>query len=189
VPIDPGSYVSAFGLILKDFVRLTAYVEPTDANLRTFLHRLYEVILRACTEFESVCKDALVDRGSTKTRPEMNINDYRTLESSLQLEVTEVGWHLWMPLPKYVQPFRNWQTVSPPLAWYAGYNRVKHNRNSDFSRSNLENACLAVSGLFATLARLDLFPAGRPGQYQINGPGTVDDHYPSYPQLSFRRPP
>jgi len=190
MPIDKGPYLSGFRLILDDFLTMTAYIEPRDENLQAFSHRLYEIFLRACTEFESVCKDALVDRGAMKPRADMDINDYRGLESDLHLELVEVGWQIWRPEPAYVKPFSGWSHVTPPLPWYRDYNLVKHNRNSDFPLASLRNVRLAVSGLFATLASLDLLPTNLPGhrEFHDENAGTVEAHYVPYPQLSLRRP-
>jgi hypothetical protein len=35
------------------------------------------------------------------------------------------------------------------LSWYQDYNRVKHDRATEFSRANLDNVINAVSGLFS----------------------------------------
>ena len=55
-----GPYLAAFELLQADFRRLGEYVELNDANLSTFSHRLYELLVRTCTEFESLCKELLV---------------------------------------------------------------------------------------------------------------------------------
>jgi len=188
--MDPNPFVSAFTLLLNDFVTLTAYIEPHDDNLRTYSHRLYELLLRACTEFESVCKAKLIEQGATKSPASMDINDYKSLEGTLRLEPAEVGWHIWRPQASYVRPFTAWSTSAPPLSWYSCYNRVKHDRSGAFSMANMENSRLAISGLFATLGRLELLPTNPPGHrviFQDLASRTNDIHY-AYPQLSLRVP-
>jgi hypothetical protein len=130
--VKQGEYLASFRLLVDDLKEVCAFVEPTDANLNTFSHRIYELLLRACTEFESASKQTLVSVGYSKPVSEMNIYDYRTLEQHLKLEQFEVGLLFWQPAPSYVRPFASWSTAQPPLSWYSDYNKVKHNRNTEF---------------------------------------------------------
>ena len=66
-----GPYLAAFELLQADFRRLGEYVELNDANLSTFSHRLYELLVRTCTEFESLCKELFVYRECSKKPNEM----------------------------------------------------------------------------------------------------------------------
>jgi hypothetical protein len=134
------------------------YVEPVDANLCTYSHRLYELLLRTSTEWESVCKDALVSIGYTVAPRDMNVNDYTQLESILLLETVEIGLDFWRPARVLVQPYQGWTTAQPPLSWYKSYNSVKHNRNSEFPRATLDNVRQAMAALFALHERLHLLP-------------------------------
>ena len=157
---QPGSYLAAFEILTLDYRRLLEFVEPTDANASAFSHRSYELFLRVCTEFESACKEALLVRGSTKNPGKMRIDDYKSLESDLNLEAREVGVLTWRPNIKYVHPFDGWTTSQPPVAWYSSYNRVKHNRHTEFAAANLMNLTLGMAGLFLTLAALDVIRHG-----------------------------
>jgi hypothetical protein len=154
--LTAGPYLAAFQLLADDFRTAQQYVEPSDANLGTYSHRLYELLLRACTEFESVCKHLLLANGSRKPSADMNINDYKTLESELPLESKEVGILSWSPAPAYVQPFKNWSTAAPPLSWYSDYNRVKHDRQNEFSRAHLSNVRVAIAAQFVVLSSSNL---------------------------------
>lgn len=147
---------------------MSEFVEPTDANINSFSHRIYELFLRTCTEFESVCKELLVDLGSTKNPSDMNIHDYKALETSFPLETVEIGVLTWRPDIKYLKPFQNWSTENPPLQWYSEYNKVKHNRNTEFSRANLSNLVQATGGLFAILAITEALPK-LPGHQSLAG--------------------
>jgi hypothetical protein len=80
------SWLAAFGLLCADFRKVFEYVEPVDANLHVYSHRLYELYLRACTEFESVCRKALSAAGVAIAGAEPNVNDYRKLEPFLGME-------------------------------------------------------------------------------------------------------
>jgi len=177
--LTAGPYLAAFQLLTDDFRTVQQYVEPTDANLTTYSHRLYELFLRACTEFESVCKDLLVTNGSRKSISDMNINDYRTLEPHLQLESKEVGLLSWVPATAYVRPFQNWSTAVPPLSWYSEYNQVKHNRQNEFSRASLSNVRLAVAAQFALLVASNLI-VPKFGTQEVNNGGGQTRAYLSW---------
>lgn len=175
------AYLASFEILCSDFRRLTEYVEPTDANLKTFSHRLYELLLRACTDFESVCKEELVATGYARAQADMNINDYKTLEGKLQLEQLHVGVLIWRPAPAYLRPFAGWSTASPPLAWYKAYNNVKHNRNLHFVEANLDQVRHSLAGLFAILAELNVVNKDQFGFQERDAPGGLREHvYPGH---------
>jgi hypothetical protein len=166
--MDDASYLNSLEILSSDFRRLCEFVEPVDANLNTYSHRLYELLLRACTEFESVCKDKLISDGYKKPG-NMNIYDYRKLEPTLGLENIEVGVLLWRPNIAYVRPFIGWSSASPPLSWYDAYNRVKHNRNQQFAYASLENVRLSLGGLFALLSQLGIVKSEFGSQTHLHG--------------------
>lgn len=164
VAIHAASYVGAFDVIMGDLRHLCEYIEPSDPNLKVYSHRVYELLLRTCTEWESLCKDVLVSMGYQKTPPDkMGIYDYRELEVPFSLQGVEVGVLFWRPAPTYIHPYKGWSSSDPPLVWYSDYNSVKHNRNVEFPRANLDNLRLAVAALFVLHAKLKLIPV-RPGQ-------------------------
>jgi hypothetical protein len=142
--IDP--CFPAYSMLVDDLQRLFEYVHPCDANLTTFSHRAFELLLRACTEFESTCKNALVADGvSLPDRPK--ISDFAPLAP--ELRDIRVGALFWSPQKRYFQPFQNWDPPRTVLRWYQAYNSVKHNRSSLFEKASLENLLLAVSALCA----------------------------------------
>jgi hypothetical protein len=154
---DAGSYRTSFDLLRRDLFQVFEYVEPVDGHRSVYSHRLFALLVRACTDFESIAKDLLVAKGSRKAPDKMNVNDYRTLERSLRLETVEARLHLWYPQPLVVFPFRRWSIASPPLAWYADYNAVKHNRHREFARANLETVITATAALLTLVAKASDF--------------------------------
>lgn len=56
-------YEPAFYLLVQDFLRVCEFIEPVDAHLQVFSHRLYELLLRASTEFESLSREILEAHG------------------------------------------------------------------------------------------------------------------------------
>ncbi len=141
--------IRAYNTIERDLVRLFEYVEPANANLSTYSHRLYELLLRASTEFETNCTGILGANGYTKAG-NWNISDYHKLNGSSRLSDYELRISIWHDGPKLLQPFHEW-SAGISLTWYQDYNAVKHDRSTQFQLANLENVLLAVSSVFASL--------------------------------------
>ncbi|MCX5801824.1 MAG: hypothetical protein NTX17_10640 [Candidatus Eisenbacteria bacterium] len=154
------SYKASFDLLRKELEQLTKFIEPVDANVQAFSHRTYGLLLRICTDFESLAKELLVSTSCSKGPDSMTIQDYRILESSLHLETVEVEFLLWRPSPRRVLPFKDWSTAQPPVRWYQDYNVVKHNREAEFSQASFCTVLDAMSGLFAMLAKASDFDWG-----------------------------
>ena len=146
-------YQASFDLLQRDFESLLEYIEPADANAACYSHRAYALLLRACTEFESLARDLLVASGDRTPRADMNVNDYRRLEGTLHLERCEVDFLGWRPKPRRIAPYREWSTSQPPLAWYRSYNTVKHNRDAEFHLANLGTVVEALAALFTLTAK------------------------------------
>ena len=183
IALDP--YRASFELLVEDLRRLLQYVEPADPNLSVFSHRIYELFLRCCTEFESISKDLLVVLGSARSPADMNITDYKSLEHTCRLEGLEIGVLFWSPPTRYFQPFAHWSSAQPPLAWYSEYNKVKHNRNSEFSKANLFNLMQASCALFAMLARINAWPQNRTSGYSM-GAQQVNEYFYQDQKFSIR---
>jgi len=143
------SLIRAYSLIERDLLSLFEYLEPADANLSAYSHRLYELLLRASTEFEANCKGILEANGYSRSG-DWNVIDYRKLELSSHLSDYELRIGIWHDGQKVLRPFRDWDD-GKPLSWYRDYNAVKHDRSVQFRSANLENVLLAISGVFAVL--------------------------------------
>jgi hypothetical protein len=154
------NYQASFDLILKDLQQVVEFIEPVDANKMTFSHRIYGLLLRACTDFESLSKDLLVEGNCPKSPDKMTVLDYRTLETSFHLETVEVDFLLWRPHPLRFSPFLNWTISEPPLRWYKNYKIVNHNREAEFSRACLSVLIEATAGLFSLTAKASNFDWG-----------------------------
>jgi hypothetical protein len=60
------NYQASFDLFVKDLQQVLEFIEPVDANKAVFSHRIYGLLLRVCTDFESLCKDLLIESGYKK---------------------------------------------------------------------------------------------------------------------------
>jgi hypothetical protein len=133
----------------SDLIKVFEYVEPCTDNSLTYSFRLYEILLRAATEFESNCKAVLTTNGYEKNGS-FNIIDYFKLESAMKLSEYELRLSNWGPEPLLIRPMMQWST-SHTLDWYKAYNNVKHNRSSQFQSASLLHAVKAVGSVLCLL--------------------------------------
>lgn len=155
--IDAASYRASCDLLLRDLLEVFEFVKPVSAHEHVYSHRLFALLLRACTDFESIAKDLLMLAGSQKQPEKINVLDYRELEPSLRLEPIEVRLLAWRPKPLVVFPFRGWISANPPLSWYADYNAVKHNRQHEFAKASLITVITATAGLLTVVIKASDF--------------------------------
>lgn len=156
---DRSMLCRAYILIEDDLKELFEFVEPADANLATYSHRIYELFLRSSTEFETNCKAILYANGYT-TKGMLNIKDYHKIDTITKLSEYEIYINIWGSNRKLFQPFKDWKN-GYILNWYQNYNLVKHDRNINFHFASMENLLNAVAGLYAILfAQFNFYALG-----------------------------
>ena len=133
----------------RDFVRLLEFVEPTDSNLHVFSIRMYELLLRACTEVEANCKAILTANGYQEAG-KWSISDYRKINESSRLSDYELRVIGWRQPPRVFRPLADWANDNS-APWYRAYNAVKHDRHREFEQANLENTINAIAAVRAIL--------------------------------------
>ena len=147
---DRNELIHSYHLIENDFKKLFDYIHFDERNKNIFSHRIYELILRSCTEFESNCKAILKANNYRSGR--LNITDYFKINKSSNLNKYKVKLNLWYPEPKIIVPCKNWYSSDvQKLDWYDSYNQVKHDRNINFEKANLETLLESISGLLVIL--------------------------------------
>lgn len=137
----------ALQLLELDLKKVFEYVEPCNKNLETYSQRLYELLLRACTEFEASAKAILCANSYQKSPDAFTIKDYRLINKATKISEYNVSLLPWSPESKVLQPFKNWENTHT-LDWYSAYNNVKHNRFSKFHDASLENVINAIAGVY-----------------------------------------
>lgn len=137
-------YIRAFELLEKDLVELFDYIEPCDNNGNTYSHRIYELYLRACTEFEANAKIVLSSNGYMNAK---NISDYWKLNEAMKLSDYLVKINIWDGTNAIIKPYEEWSTNNKSLSWYQDYNKVKHDRNRFFKLASLSNLVKAISAI------------------------------------------
>lgn len=146
-------------MLYRDFEKSFEYIHPVEPHFKTYSIRHYEFLLRACMEFESVCKGELHKAGLANPNDHLTIKNYATLETYYKRKLSsyEVGFRF-DPI-YFVRPLGSWATQSP-LIWYQSYNTVKHHRAGKFSNASFENVLNAIAGLFVLLLAAELCPPG-----------------------------
>lgn len=146
--------IKAFYLIQQDLVEIFEYIEPSKHNESVYSHRIYELFLRACTEFETNCKSILgANRYKclhTPNHKQLNIIDFHEIEIFTRLSGYELKLEIYHPTVLKLQPFKDWEN-SHFLDWYQSYNLVKHDRYKNFKQANFGNLLKAVGGLYCVL--------------------------------------
>lgn len=140
----------AFQLLELDLKRIFEFIEPTDNNLKTYSNRLYELLLRACTEVEASAKAILVANGYNCDPDDLNMKNYRLVNNATRLSEYKVTLETWNPKPIVLHPFKTWKSTHT-LEWYSAYNTVKHNRFKEYEKASLNNVINAIAGVYAIL--------------------------------------
>lgn len=167
-------------------------VHPEDKNLGAYGHEIRNLLILAATEVEAHWRGVLV--ANCVDRARYSTNDYVILLPIMRLSEYAVDFRSFPWLEK-IRPFSGWDKENPTqsLAWYQAYNRVKHNREGDFSSARLEHAFAAVTACIIMLAaqwtpsiglggRTDLSaffrfvetPSWDPGESYTSGPESAD---------------
>lgn len=142
-------FLNAYYLLENDLKKIFEYVYPSSNNKDTYSHRIYELLLRASTEFESNSKSILKANGYSMSG-HLNITDYYKLNASSKLSDYEIKINIWDTTPLIIKPFDEWNT-SHTLTWYKEYNLVKHDRHENFQKANFLNLINAVGATFIIL--------------------------------------
>lgn len=131
-------HAAAPRLLIEDLRVTCEYVEPVEDNLEAHSHRLYELLLRASTELESMAKQLLI-AADVAASEHPSMKDYAKLDVPYGLSSFIVDVMFWRPKPKRLVPFGPWKE-GKPLGWYQSYNEVKHNRSGSFRHANMAAA-------------------------------------------------
>ena len=145
------SFITSTRMILRDLNNLYDYIEPSDDNLSVYSHRIYELLLRTATEFESNCKGILKANGYSKPEKEWNVIDYFKISRAARLNEYSLTFGRWATAHEF-KPFLEWKpSKRGQLPWYDAYNEVKHDRYGNFKKAKLEHLMNALAGLICIM--------------------------------------
>jgi hypothetical protein len=135
--------------LIGQLEQICRVIHPKGANLKAYGHETRNLLILACTELEAHWKNIL----KANCKRGKNTTHYSRLSGPMKLGEyrVELSYYPWI---RPIQPFKNWvqsKTASQDLRWYAAYNHVKHDRETNFSEATLLNAIHAVTGCFVML--------------------------------------
>lgn len=140
-------------LLLDDLYEVFKVLAPYRENLSCFGNKIRNIIILACTEIDSMMKNILE---KSKVKPQLSFyttKDYIKLNIPLHLNEYTLSFSRFEELGDF-KPFLKWDSKNPTgsLSWYCDYNKVKHDRESNFSKANLENAMDSIMALAILMA-------------------------------------
>ena len=154
----PSIYWNSFSTLYSDLEESLRYVNPIKEHFNVYSLRFYELLIRASTEFESLCKEKVIELKLSKSK-ELSIKDYYLLNNHFEKKLSKVSVGYLFPSPLFINPLEEWKK-SHQLSWYKSYNNVKHNRVRNFQEANLENVLKSIGAFFIILDAFDICPLG-----------------------------
>lgn len=140
--------------LIEELDRICRVVQPEEQNLQTYGHGIRNVLVLACTEVELHWRNVLQANHYAPKANHFTTKDYVKLLSAMRLDawVVNLNYYPWLwPCA----PFVCWSArdlgPSKSLAWYAAYNKVKHDREGSFREATLRRAIDAVTACFIML--------------------------------------
>lgn len=133
----------AMKLLLTKMQDVFETVEPSQANLQTYGHKIRELLLLAAMEVEASW--AAVLKANNYTGNRLTTKDYVKLLTPMCLDSFSLNLRSYHEFPT-IAPFKSWTVQSPTqsLEWYDAYNQTKHNREECLGVATLERAVNAV---------------------------------------------
>ena len=144
--------LSSYELLKHDLRTIFEFIEPNPANDIAYSHRNYELLLRACTEVESLCKQIFKANNILNAE---NIKRFSDLNGPMKLSEFTVRSYGFI-YPEF-KPFESFSYPNRDLRspnWYKAYNDVKHKRHDNFAKASLKNVIEAAGGVYVLLVSM-----------------------------------
>lgn len=167
---DAWHFKRGFQILDFELDDIFKYVEPSDANIGCFSHKIAGLLARICIEIEANFKAILKENGYEKAPSKLNMVDYAKADDSHRLSEYLIKFPVWTGPERVFQPFQSWldanERKSP--SWYVAYNAAKHDRHENFSASaTFGNLVEAYCGL-AVLIWSQFRDADSPGAFLLS---------------------
>ena len=140
-----------FLAIEDDLERLSRFVEIDQKNFNCFSIEISRILLAAAAEVDVVCKQ--ICKNINPNSSAENINAYRDEICANYPAIPEFE----VVLSRFglsLRPWENWKNPKEPPDWWTAYNKIKHQRHTEYHRGNLKNALNSVAGLFVMVLYL-----------------------------------
>lgn len=140
-----------FLAIERDVDHLSRYVEFDEKNFACFSIEIARILLASAAEVDVVSKQicgTLDPRSKAET-----IVAYRNEIVKAYPDIPDFE----ILLPRFgltLKPWDEWRKPDGVPLWWTAYNKIKHQRDSQYARANLKNALNSVAGLFVMALHL-----------------------------------
>ena len=151
------------------------YVELDKSNYKTFSIEYVRLLFGICSEFEMVCKQLCKLKEPEENFQGSNMEElteviHRNFPniSTLEIIIPNLGENI-RPLEDWSRFYKDkgMEKRSTPF-WWQDYNKVKHERQSNYKRANLKCVIFSLAGLFGLFlywARV----CSKDGRWKIEG--------------------
>lgn len=144
-------FLQSFEILKRDLQHIFEFIEPCTDNYSTYSQRTFELLLRACTEIETNCKQIL----RVNSHPVNNSNILRFADLDGPMKLSEyivccpaIDFPDFSPFRSFVHTDRNQRSPS----WYRAYNEAKHDRANSFSSAHLKNVIESIGAVYVILS-------------------------------------
>lgn len=133
-------------ILIDDLNEIFKTLAPRTDNLKAFGHSIRNIIILACTEIDAMMNNILDKNGVKREGKYRTTNDYVKLLEPLRLREYSLSFSRHNDLPN-LSPFAKWNSQYPTksLAWYNAYNKIKHDRETNFYKATLKNAINSIA--------------------------------------------
>src|SRR4030042_5009668 len=135
----------------KDIEVLSRFIEFSEKNFECYSLEIARILFAAASEVDVVAKQLCVKVNTNSTAS--NIHQYRDEIKNVYSNIPNFK----VTIPRFgleLSPWTNWNNPNGVPDWWTAYNKVKHNRNTDYDKGNLKNCLNAVAGLFVIILYL-----------------------------------
>lgn len=126
-------------ILIQKLQEILLYVEPSPEGLKTFSHKIKELLILACTDVENSFK--FYNLGDNeRTTDYIKILDFVDLT---KYNISLIGYASSFKCC----PFLNWnkKETTKSLPWYHAYTQLKHDSLNNFHLATLENCLNAIA--------------------------------------------
>ena len=157
-------HLKYFLAIEDELINCSKYVEFNSNNYSTYSIEFAKLIMTSSSEIDSVFKELC--KAISPTSNPKNITEYYPIIIGKYPKFTEIEIEVF----KYnisFKPWENWNDTVRP-SWWRGYNEIKHERELNFEKANLENTLYSIGALFALLLYLGIEKSGPINYVEVN---------------------
>lgn len=133
-------------ILLQKLNDILLYIEPSKNSKKAYSHKLRELLILSCTEFENQIASILKKHNILPIGKYYTTQDYVKINSIAYLYNYSINFKNYMIFDKII-PFKGWNAKKPTLSlkWYDSYNKTKHDKNLYFNESTLLNVINSIA--------------------------------------------